>query len=1229
MRAFARAAVFFLPLLFPLSPGSAAAPVEITRALDMLKLGTEEAARSHPVTLRGVVTWSDAASKLAAVEDDSGGVFVELPSDDLVLKPGAFVDVAGVSGPGYYVPHVRKAAITVRGEAALPKARPLSAGELLTGQWCGHWVELHGVVCAVVIGRSELVLEVSDPADKLIRATLPPDAIPEAERLVGARIRLRGVPRAQLNQKSQLIGVRLLTPRAEDVVVVEPSPADPFAVAITSIGALGRYAADGASGRRVHVRGIVTYQRSGHTLFVQDATGDVLVQSRQNLAVRPGDVVDVVGFKDVVRRRLVLNNASFRKLANGPPPEPAAVEVREAWTGRHDSQLVRLRARLVDQLENAAEQRLTLQSGAHVFNADLPEEFAGARLDLRAGSELEVTGIWLQQSDISDTQQSYRLLLRSPADVTVLAAPPWWTLPRLVAVAGVLAAGVAFAGMWVVQLRRRVAEQTGRIARQMQAQCATETRCRELVENARDFVFTVDARGRFTSVNPAGERLTGYSATEAFQMSFAELLAPESRDILRALKAASQNPSCLLPQEVVIRAKDGRHIALEISAQLLHENGSFSGAECIARDLTDRKRVENELRTSQQRLGLLIQESPLGVIVWDDQFRAREWNRSAERIFGFTEREMLGRTADPIVPPAVREHVGEVWRRLISRQGGFHSTNENCTQDGRTIICSWYNAPLVDADDRVTGVASLVEDITDRIQSEEKLQVSESLYRNLVETSSDLIWSVNARGELTFANERALKATYGYLPAEVIGRNFSEFVLPELAPRTAEVFQRLRNGEVVIQFETTAVRRDGQPVHVSFNAIPVRDDAGRIIGATGTATDITRRFELEAQLRHAQKMDAVGQLAAGVAHDFNNLLTVIQGRAGLLMLKSAKNDDTTESLKEIAAAAERGARLIRQLLTFSRKNVLAPHALDLNEVVQQVSRMLQRLLGEDIALEFNLSRSSAHVFADGGMLEQVLVNLCVNARDAMPRGGRVVIGSLLVNLETTNPHANPERRAGKFVCLTVTDTGCGMDSETLSHIFEPFFTTKEVGKGTGLGLSMVYGIVKQHHGWVEVESSVRQGTSFRIYLPYQAKPMESVAETAPSTPVPRGHETILIVEDEPAVRRLVCGVLQDYGYRILSAANGQAALKLWREHAHEVDLLLTDMVMPEGVSGGELADRLTADKPGLRVICCSGYSAEIVSRRFKTRDDVVFMEKPYNPADLARKVRECLDRVRV
>ena len=518
---------------------------------------------------------------------------------------------------------------------------------------------------------------------------------------------------------------------------------------------------------------------------------------------------------------------------------------------------------------------------------------------------------------------------------------------------------------------------------------------------------------------------------------------------------------------------------------------------------------------------------------------------------------------------------------------------------------------------------SAVQRARERRTQSRALREAESRYLTLFNAVPIGLCRTTPDGKILDANPAAVQML-GYPDRD----SLLEINAADLCADTADSdrWPRLASGDTVVRgFQTQLRRRDGSFISVEENIRAVRDAAGRVLYFEGSVEDITERLNLEAQLRHSQKMESVGQLAAGVAHDFNNVLTIIKGHADLLMTRDNLPADYTASLEKISSAADRAANLTRQLLTFSRRQVMQPQVLGLNEVIRNAARMLERTLGENIRVRYDFASDLPPIHADAAMLEQTLMNLAINARDAMPTGGEVFIASTATEVTPSYTQRNPEARVGRYVCLSITDTGVGMDAQVLSRVFEPFFTTKEVGKGIGLGLATVYGITKLHRGWIEVSSELNKGSAFKIFFPATTKPADAPASGPVEKEIRGGNEALLLVEDEPELRALSRQILECYGYRIFEAGTGAEALKLWPEHAQEIDLLLTDMVMPEGITGWELAGKLRAERPDLKVICASGYSIDLLNKQFDEPGAIRFLQKPFKPQMLALAVRECLD----
>jgi len=549
------------------------------------------------------------------------------------------------------------------------------------------------------------------------------------------------------------------------------------------------------------------------------------------------------------------------------------------------------------------------------------------------------------------------------------------------------------------------------------------------------------------------------------------------------------------------------------------------------------------------------------------------------------------------------------------------------------------------AGDRVIGVLSLG-DVAGRTYTEDELALlaafvgqgavaleNSALYReirdardflqSITENSPDAIITTDREGRVTYFS-RGAETMFGYRAEEMIGTSVVE-LYPGGLEEARSVKRRVEQDGLLRNYESAFLARDGRRVEISASISVLRDTSGAAVGTLGLLKDIAERRQLEEQLRQSQKMDAVGRLAGGIAHDFNNLLTVIAGRAQMILARLRPEEPIHRDATLVRTTADRAAALTQQLLAFSRKQVLQPQVLDLNAVMTAMEPMLSRLIGEDIELAVVPTKGLDRVKADPGQIEQVIVNLVVNSRDAMPQGGRLTIETANVELDEAYARRHVAVPAGQYVMLAVSDNGVGMDESTCSRVFEPFFTTKEQGKGTGLGLATVYGIVKQSGGDIRLYSEVGAGTTFKIYLPRIAELVAPADPAAsPVIPVPRGDETVLLVEDEPEVRDLAREILEGGGYTVLQACDAQEAVFLAERHSGAIHLLLTDVIMPRQ-SGRALVERLQPLRPEMQVLYMSGYTNEAIVRHGVLDPDTLFIQKPFSPAGLGHKVRAAID----
>jgi two-component system, cell cycle sensor histidine kinase and response regulator CckA len=650
-------------------------------------------------------------------------------------------------------------------------------------------------------------------------------------------------------------------------------------------------------------------------------------------------------------------------------------------------------------------------------------------------------------------------------------------------------------------------------------------------------------------------------------------------------------------------------------------------------DVTDRKRAAEALRESEGFLASIIENIPIAVFVKDARtLRFVRLNRAGERMLGYSREELVDQDDQGLVPADETAFFGSVDQQVLETGCLVDVPEESLTtpHDG-VRVCHTTKIPIFGEDGKPRFVLGISEDITERRAIEEARRDSEARYRHMIDSITDYVVSVKIE------NGQAVSVSHGPGCVAVTGHTSEELraepglwtslVLPEDRGIVSEAMRRILAGERIGPVEHRIRRKDGALRWVRHTPVLRFEGDGTVVAYDGLIQDITERRALQDQLLQAQKMEGIGRLAGGVAHDFNNLLTAILGYVEMaghdLPAELPADHPARQDLLEVAVAGERAAGLTRQLLAFASRQIVAPVRLDVNALVADSLKMLRRLLGDDIEMETSFGASLGTIEADPGQIQQLLVNLAVNARDAMPGGGRLLIETANETIDEEAARARPGAVAGPHVMLAVTDAGVGMGEEVQAHLFEPFFTTKEMGKGTGLGLATCHGIVRQIGGHIAVYSELGRGTTFRIYLPRKAGPADPEPARASSAPAPDGTETILVVEDEPGVRRLALLGLRARGYVVFEAANAAEAMAIARRASSTIDLIVSDVVMP-GMSGPDLIRQLAAIAPQARAMLMSGHAeSAVLPQSLALR--YAFLPKPFTPERLARKVREVLD----
>jgi PAS domain S-box-containing protein len=665
----------------------------------------------------------------------------------------------------------------------------------------------------------------------------------------------------------------------------------------------------------------------------------------------------------------------------------------------------------------------------------------------------------------------------------------------------------------------------------------------------------------------------------------------------------------------------GQKIML-LNARRINHNEIGSQMILLAfEDITKRKRTEGSLETSEEKFRELVQNVNSIILKMNPEGKVTFFNKFAQEFFEYTEKEMLGRTLAGTIIPKQESAGFDVDFMIkdieINPEKYVNNENENIRRNGDRVWVAWTNKAMRDRNGKVIEILCIGNDITERRRIENELKDYEERFRRLFETTKDGLLLVDKQtGTMVNANPAIVKML-GYSREECIGKKPQDIGLLKDVKDYKDTMRELIQAGFMNYENVSAETKQGQLIDVDIHLV----DRARFIQCN--VRDITERKKFSEQLLHSQKMDALGHLVGGIAHDFNNILSGIIAYQSLIYEKMRDDDPLRPFSNEISKLVETAALLTRSLLTYSRKQFVDMKPADINKIVSGIQNILGRLIGEDIEVKVHMTAGELIANVDVGQIEQVLLNLATNARDAMPHGGELNISTEQMHMDNGFIQANGYGAVGNYALLSVADTGIGIDDKTIGNIFEPFFTTKEVGKGTGLGLAMVYGIIKQHNGFVNVYSCPGEGATFKIYLPLMLA-KEKIIEQVELVPLPSGTETILLVEDNQALREVAKIFLENYGYKVLEAINGEDAVQVFSENSSGIELIVTDMILPK-MHGNEVYKKIKIIKPDIKCLFMSGYSNDIIEKRGVFNEGIKFISKPFSPYDLLKKVRETLD----
>ncbi len=1157
------------------SPGP---DVTLQSVRDIRMLSNAQASRSNPVELDGVVTYADSAWQHFFLQDMTGAVYVQGWLDG--LKTGDRVGLQGFTNTGDVVPIVTSVTAHLIGSGKLPEPLRLGLKELYSTYYDCAWVELDGVVRGVDDAPSHAILHVLNPNGKFDVSIPDPNAGAPFHNLINARVRFRGVSSTQLNKLDQVLGLKLHVPDKDCIQILSPAPADPYNEAVRPIGSVSKGNLEILGMQRLHVRGVVTLVAPGQQFCLQDASGGIWINTSPQEVFQMGQTLDVVGFPVADGLSIRLEDAILRSVKESERIEPKPALASDILSeGLYDRELVTMEGRLLNDTGGTAAPTLIVQGRAGTFEAHFETGNKMIQLPLWKGDSLvRLTGVCSIQMNERGEPKSFLLLLRSADDVEVLQKPPWWTPRYAIAFGCGLLALILMAVGWVILLQRKVREHTEQIRQRIEAETAVGRRFSLVWENSVDGMRLTDAEGEIIQINPAYCQLVQKTREELEGQNLVVVYPEMERNRISEMYRDEFLRRAIPPrQEVETRYWNGNNLWLEQTNTFFEQPGQPLLLFSQFRDITDRKRAEEAVRTQIVALTRPL-DDPAG-IQFGDLFNIEEIQSIQDSFANATGVASIITQPDgtPITHPS---NFCSLCIDVIRKTGKGLA---NCYKSDATLGRCNPGGPIV----------------------------SPCLSGGLWDAGASIMvggkhianWLIGQVRDTTQNEEQMLRY------ADEIGADREEFrrALAKVPVMSRDQFAQVAN--MLFSFANELSLKAYQNIQQA-----------RFITERNHAEE--EKEHLQAQLLQAQKMEAVGRLAGGVAHDFNNLLAVILGYGELIETGLPENSPWREEILQITSAALRAKDLTRQLLAFSRKQVLEMKPVDLNLLVESMEKMLRRLLGEDIELLVILAPSLGRVKADTTQLQQVLLNLCVNARDAMPGGGVLTIETQAISFDAENQAHPAALLACPYVLLSVSDTGHGMDAETQRQIFDPFFTTKEVGKGTGLGLATVYGIMKQHGGEILVESAPERGTVFKLYLPEIKSDRKEMAGSVEEGARAGQGEVILVVEDEQIVRELACRMLKSMGYEVIEVPDPELCLEIARS-SKQIDLLLTDVIMP-GLNGRQVYEQVKSVRPDIKVVFMSGYTDDVIADHGILDERVRLINKPFKASDLNKKIQEAL-----